>query len=105
MEKEVTAEEIVFRGDQLVYGGIYTIRIRDAEVKFLLKGRFSDGNWHTLKTSVSATGQAGHAATHGNQNILSDAQPGFVHKRSCLSNLLSFLGGEINMLEDGDDVD
>ncbi len=43
MEKEVNAEEIVFEGDQLVYGRIYTIRIRDAEVKFLLKGRFSDG--------------------------------------------------------------
>ncbi len=52
MEKEVTAEEIVFEGDQLVYGRIYTIRIRDAEVKIPLKRRFSDGRLQTLKASI-----------------------------------------------------
>ncbi len=38
-------------------------------------------------------------------SILSDAQHGFVHQRSCLSNLLSFLDGVTKMLEDGGDVD
>ncbi len=51
MEKKVTAEEIVFEGDKLVYGRIYTIRIRDAEVKIPLKGRFFDGILHTSKAS------------------------------------------------------
>ncbi len=52
MEKEVTAEEIVFEGDQLVYGRIYTIRIRDAQVKIPLEGRFFGGRLHTLKASI-----------------------------------------------------
>ncbi len=37
--------------------------------------------------------------------ILSDAQHRFIHQRSCLSNLLSFLDGVTEMLEDGDYVD
>ncbi len=37
--------------------------------------------------------------------ILSDAQHGFVHQRSCLSNLLSFLDGVTSMMEEGEDVD
>ncbi len=37
-------------------------------------------------------------------SILGDAQHGFVHQRSGLSNLLSFLDGVTKMLEDGDDV-
>ncbi len=37
--------------------------------------------------------------------ILSNAQHSFVHQRSCLSNLLSFLDGVTNMLEEGEDVD
>ncbi len=38
-------------------------------------------------------------------SILCNAHHGFVHQRSCLSNLLSFLDGVTKMLEDGDDVD
>ncbi len=38
------------------------------------------------------------------KSILSDAQHGFVHQRSCLSNLLSFLDGATKMLGDGDGV-
>ncbi len=52
MEKEVTAEEIVFEGEQLVLGRIYTIRIRDVEVKIHLKRTFSDGRFQALKASI-----------------------------------------------------
>ncbi len=37
MERECRGEEIVVEGDQLVDGRVYTIRIRDAEVKIALK--------------------------------------------------------------------
>ncbi len=42
LEKEVRGQSIIFEGNQLAYGKIYTIRIRDAEVKVkLISKRFS----------------------------------------------------------------
>ncbi len=42
-----------------------------------------------------------HVVSNG---ILSDAQHDFVHHRSCLSSLLSFLDGVTNMIEEGEEV-
>ncbi len=42
-----------------------------------------------------------HMVSNG---ILSDARHGFVHQKSCLSNLPGFLGGVTSMKEEGEDV-
>ncbi len=87
--------------------------MKEAEVSpFFKKGDTRDvGNYRPVSlTSVICTAQERLVRQAMNEHmvaysILSDTQHGFVHQRSCLSNLLSFLDEVTKMLEDGDDVD